>query len=130
MRYSLRTLLIFTMIVGLILARIAYLKQMARVHRNAVAKLVVDLAALERDPPQETQSAVQFLAEGGSTVKVAVVGTVPRITVLENERRNGVVIQHGASAIKWQRAVAHEIMAQRYDRAVYRPWTFVSESEP
>jgi hypothetical protein len=130
MRYRLRTLLILTLIAGLLFARIAYLKQKARAHRKVVANLVANLAVVERDPPEYIQAAVQFLASGGSTVKSAVVRTSPRITVLENGIGNGVVIQHGPSAAEWQRAAVHEVIADRYDRAVYRSWTLVSESAP
>ena len=40
---------------------------------------------------------------------------------------SGVVLANPNTVDDWCTATLHEVMANRYDRAVYRPWTIVSE---
>jgi hypothetical protein len=128
MRYRLRTLMIVMVVCGLVFARVAYLKQMAIYHRQKAAALIPRLAASERYTISEAQDAVAFLAAGASRIKPRVgVNYEGRYVNLESDAGRAHLVLVESNADDWQTVVTHEIMAQRYDHAVMRPWTLVSE---
>ena len=129
MRFRLRTLLIVVTLFGVSFARVAYLKQSAIFHRQKAAVLVPRLAASERLTTVETQGAIEFLASGASRLwPRVVVNHDGRTVILESNGGRGHVVQVEANSADWKVAVAHEIIAQRFERAALRPWNLVQDS--
>jgi len=128
MRYSLRTLLILVTVLGVLFARVAYLKQSAISHRQKAAALVLRLVANERFTAAETQNFVLFLASGASRIKPRVlINHEGRAIILESDVGREHLVQFEANTPDWQAAVAHEIIAQRFERATLRPWNLVQD---
>jgi hypothetical protein len=131
MRYRLRTLLIAIAVISLPLARMAYLKQMANSHRRKVAELVHKLAVSESASEFETQNLVEHLAAADSAIRTRWTDrTRPHVNIFfENGGGpgSGAVGANPDTVADWCAATYHEVMANRYDRAVFRPWTIVAE---
>jgi hypothetical protein len=132
MRYSLRTLLIVVTIIGGPLARIAYLKQMARFHRQSVQALVPILCVSERATPDEIHNSISFMARDASRIKSRIVGHPHVVGIgstevidIESNAGRSHIIQDKATLAEWKQAFAHEIIARRFDRAFFRPWQTV-----
>jgi hypothetical protein len=123
MRYRLRTLLIVLAVASVVFARIAYLKQKRDFHAMEVAKLVEAIRVVEGDDGQIMES-IRQLAETDTEVEK---GTDPS--------RTKVGVYNGLSVrwIKesefetWKKAIRQQAIANRFQRAMYRPWTTVSE---
>jgi hypothetical protein len=130
-RYRLRTLLIVIAVVAIPLARIAYLKQMARINRQAAEQLVNQLSDHTGSSEAEIQISVQKTAQSEDARKAQF--SIPRNATskmhftLPNGHDAELTLD-GTSREMWRRAVVHTIVAERYDRAVYRPWTLVKDS--
>jgi len=99
MRFRLRTLMTVVALLALGLARLAHLKQRRDFHRQEVKKLLPELSGLDGN--------IDYTAE-----TVIVLTTLPELKVAAN----------------WHRARTHEILAQQYDYAIYRPWTVVGDA--
>jgi hypothetical protein len=133
MRFHLRTLLIVVAIIGGPLARLAYLKQMARLHRHSVEALVPILCASDRATPGEIHNYVSHMASGApSRIESRIVGHPYVIGIgsteainLHSDAGRDHLILNQATLPEWKQAFAHEIIARRFDRAFFRPWQTV-----
>ena len=116
-RYKLRTLLIVLTIFSLALARFAYLKRQRDYHRLEVQRLVVQLSAFRNfDQPDTVWLIRSVAAEGPGSRGSWVGGDLPG--------------QYGSAEYEstltnWHLARQHEILANRYARAIYCPWVSV-----
>jgi len=126
MRYRLRTLLIVVMIIGGPLARLAYLKQMVRFHRQAVEALIPTLCLSDRLTPDEAHYQISFMASNASRIKSRIVGHPHVVGIgstkaidLESNAGRGQLIQDKATLAEWKQAFAHEIIANRFERAFF-----------
>jgi hypothetical protein len=135
MQYRLLTLLIVVAIIGGPLSRLAYLKQMARCHRQAVETLVPTLCRSNRLTPDETHQQILFMASNASRIKSRIIGHPHVVGIgstevidLESDAGRGHIIQDKAMLADWKHARAHEIIASRFDRAFFRPWETVDAS--
>jgi hypothetical protein len=128
MRYTLRALLILVTIVSAILARVAYLKQMAHFHRERAIAIATSLSTDSHDSDNIITMA-RILASRGT----ALTQNTPRETkqspgiFLDNGLGWTVIAKNKEMADAWCEAVRHEVIANRFDRASYRPWVIVSE---
>jgi len=127
-RFHLRTLLIVVPIVSLPLARIAYLKRMRDFHRGEVARLAPIIATTEDERLFRVAESITALANGATGreryTKQVKVGKNRLIFAKEQ----GAVFATVEPVPLLNTAVRHQIMANRFDRAMYRPWTSVSDS--
>ncbi len=133
MRYRLRTLLIVVAIIGGPLARLAYLQQMARVHRHSVEALVPILCVSDRATPDEIHHYVSHMASGApSRIKsqmvghpyVIGIGSTEAINLHSDAGRDHLILDQ-STLPEWKQAFAHEIIARRFDRAFFHPWQTV-----
>lgn len=127
MRYRLRTLLILMAIIGLALSRISHLKQKRNSHRQEVAKLVNEISTSERKSKKHIEDSIQKHATGDTTLFFPR-GTPERLPVYVIDNRNmAILAKDAATAELWSAAVFQQVLANRYDRAIFRPWLPVSE---
>jgi hypothetical protein len=130
MRFRLRTLLILMAVAGLLFTRIGYLKRMADFHRREVARIGGSISVAEREDEGQVAASIKELAEGDTEL---VVGTMTdslwmgRVGVYDKDM-TGRLVKDAATAESWREAAVHQVIANRYDRACYRPWMTVSES--
>jgi hypothetical protein len=135
MRFGLRMLLIVVTLIGGPFARIGYLHQRARFHRQLVEKLVPALCASDRATPDEVRMYVSFMATDATRLKsrtlgrpyIIGIGSTEVIEVASDAGR-GHIIQDEATLREWREAFAHEIIARRFDRATLRPWQTVDDN--
>ena len=135
MRYSLRTLLIVVAILGGPLARLGYLKQMARAHRRTIETLIPTLCVSDRGTPDEIRSQISFMASDASRLSSRVIGHPHVVGIgstevidLESDAGRRHVIQNEVTLAEWKQAIANEIVARRFDQAFFRPWQHVHGS--
>src|SRR5262245_48936440 len=124
MRYKLRTLLILLALAGMVLARIAYLKRCRDFHQQEVGRLIAAICEAEGADDKVADS-VGDLAQAGTTV-----GTGSDATGTKVGLHNAQFVRwiKDSSTIElWKNAIHHQVLADRYGAAIYRPWTFVSE---
>lgn len=117
MRYRLRTLLIVVTVFSLVLARVSYLKHQRDYHRREVQKLIAQLSALGNYDQREMEWQVHSAAAAGPSARGSWVGGDLPGQYGSPEYENTLTAWHVASQ--------HEILANRYSRAIYRPWAFV-----
>jgi hypothetical protein len=117
MRYSLRTLLMVVTVFSLVIARVSYLKHQRDYHRREVQKLIAQLSALGNSDRREMEGQVRYAAEACPRARGTFAGgNLPGefgSPVYEN------------TLTAWHIASQHELLANRYSRAIYRPWAFV-----
>jgi hypothetical protein len=124
MRFRVRTLMIVVTVAGFYFGWVAYARKQATSHRQiagAIAHRLAQTTRLFNDT--EAMHRIQSLAAGRS---------VTRITYHEDLRRRGrvAVIENGPNArvvseetaVDWRDAIHHAMLADAYDRAIYRPW--------
>jgi hypothetical protein len=117
MRFRLRTLLIVIAVLAAVLARLAYLKRQRDFHRQEVNRLVTQLAAFHHYDWREIERRVRDIAADGPNVRGSWVGAdLPR----EYGRA-----EYEDWLTNWHLARQHEILANRFSRAIYRPWAMV-----
>src|SRR5947207_10987830 len=111
MRYSLRTLLIVVTIIGGPLSRLAYLKQMARFHHQAVEALIPTLCLSDRLTPDEAHYQISFMASNASQITSRIVGHPHVVGIgwtevidLESDAGRGHIIQDKATLAEWKHA--------------------------
>jgi hypothetical protein len=118
MRYRLRTLLILLTLLAGLFARIGYLKNRAGYHRRQVSSTISRLITHPVNVENGITEEVMNRAIRNATLDKASVWKQIR----------------GAQAVGFKgkdeaKLFFHEIMADRYERAVYRPWRLVPEAE-
>jgi len=117
MRYRLRTLLIVVSLLAAVLARVAYLKRQHDFHRQEVQRLVTQLATFHHYDWYEMERRVSDMAAEGPMAPRSYIGAeLPR--------------EYGSSDFKdmltnWHLARQHQILANRYSRAIYHPCALV-----
>jgi hypothetical protein len=129
MRYRLRTLLIVVTLVSIPLARIACLKRMAAMNRRSAEQYIEAIAGFQQNSHDDVQAAVELAVSHGEVPRLSIPKN--RFVKLEFSARNGgigVINLDEAAMENWGKAIAHTIVADRYERAVYRPWTRVKET--
>jgi hypothetical protein len=70
------------------------------------------------------------LAEGDTELVVGAMEDslwMGRVGVYDKDM-TGRLVKDASTAEIWRQAAVHQVIANRYDRACYRPWTTVSES--
>jgi hypothetical protein len=128
MRYRLRTLLIVIAIFAIVFARVAYLKQSAAAHRRQAGMLVQRLAENERYSPEEVRHHAAFFIQDTNRITHRVlVNHAGRFIHLDSDSGRGQIVQFAANTRDWKQLYAHEIIARRFDHAVFRPWTLVQD---
>ncbi|HEY2414146.1 MAG TPA: hypothetical protein VGI40_18015 [Pirellulaceae bacterium] len=126
MRYRLRTLLILITVAAIVCARIAYLRQRSAMHRQAATQI---LTRINQMSEAQARNALRRLLAGGIPIKtIEVTSMETAVTALENQSGTGQIVEVDRTA-DWQRALHHEALAIRYERAAYRPWLVIDESE-
>jgi hypothetical protein len=125
LRYRLRTLLIVTALAALPLGRIAYLKRQSDLHHAVVADCIAEIVAIENSSHADVERDVRFLASGGAPIKTELVEPA-KVMLLENASGGGLIVRIHATVPLYLRASDHQIIAEKYALAVYRPWTKVS----
>jgi len=127
-RYSLRMLLIVVALLGGPLARLGYLTQTARAHRQTVETLIPTLCVSDRGTPDEIRSQISFMASDASRLSSRVIGHPHVVGIgstevidLESDAGRGHVIQNEVTLAEWKQAIAHEIVARRFDQTFFRP---------
>jgi hypothetical protein len=116
MRYSLRTLLMVVTVFSLMIARVSYLKHQRDYHRREVQRLIAQLSALPKHDRRHVESVVRFAAAGPMARGSFVGGDLPG-EYGSPEYENTLTTWHVDSQ--------HELLANRYSRGMYRPWTYV-----
>lgn len=116
-RYRLRTLLILISVLAVVLARVAYLKRQRDFHRHEVNRLVAQLAAFQKNDSREIEQRVSDAAEEGPSARGSWTGGYLSGQYGSPEYEN--------TLSNWHSARQHEILANRYSRAIYRPWELV-----
>ena len=128
-RYKLRTLLILLAIVAMIFARVGYLNRMAAWHRHKAAEHLPLIAAAEGVTVRDAAQSIKHLTTSSSGVRTIVFEEpFQQMAVLEGMTGNGLVVQNKAALSHWDDAIKHSILAARFERATYRPWTIVIEN--
>src|SRR5262245_12092456 len=110
MRYRLRTLLIVLTILGALFARIGYLKHKAQFHRQKVSNLVSRMLGAKENIARGITSDVIEHA-------VSVERSDPALWKRIREAQKQDTLRNEAFLYM----IYHQIMADRYGRAVYRP---------
>jgi len=120
MRYRLRTLLIVVTLLCVVTARVTLLKRRADFHQRETARLISRIATTEREREQKIENAIHRLAQ---------IGPAARELVISENGASATVsrIEWDNNLNDWQMATSHQIIANRYERAIYRPWVFVSD---
>src|SRR5262245_7417629 len=130
MRYRLRTLLILMTVAGAVFARVAYLKQWRDFHKREVAKLVESIRIAEGEDRQIADSVNDFAMAGRA------IGWGRDITQTKVLISNGKFVRwikdsttaekNTATVEIWEKAIHHQTLVNRYDEAMYRPWTQIN----
>jgi hypothetical protein len=129
-RYKRCTLLIVFALVGLWFARMGYLERLGDVHRREITRVLPRILNAERESPETITASIDKLAEGDTAL---VVGNLEdfrsqsRIGVYDKDM-TGRFVKDKSTAELWREVVAHQVIANRYDRAMFRPWSRVSEA--
>jgi hypothetical protein len=77
----------------------------------------------------EARNALRRLVAGGLPIKTIEVKSVETtVAALENQSGEGTIVEVDRTA-DWQRALQHEALAVKYERAAYRPWQMIHEAE-
>jgi hypothetical protein len=118
MRYRLRTLLIVVTVLAAVLARIAYLKRQRDFHRREVNRVVTQLATFHHYGGREIERRVSEIAakEGPNTRGIAIYADMPW------EYSSS---EYDDMFTNWHLARQHQILANRYNQAIYCPWELV-----
>ena len=124
MQYRLRTLLIAVAVAGAVFARVACLKRWRDFHTGEVAKLVAAIGIADGGDNKIASSVNEF-AKAGTVVENAWDFNRPKIGVFNDEWVRWV--KDSTTQEMWKMAIHHQVIANRYDRAIYRPWAAVSE---
>jgi hypothetical protein len=111
MRFRLCTLLIVLAISGAIFARIGYLTRMAEFHRR-----------------EATAGFSRLAREFGESPERWVPYEVEAVRYWERDPQTWQMIRDNP-AHYYVSAIYHQILADRYERAIYRPWQVVSQTE-
>jgi len=106
MRFRLRTLMIVLAAGGVLFARVGYLKRMAAFHRREASARIARIA----------NNCDLSVAEVAKTVRENVDEKAREWSDVRHSSRDGLGTDLNASAY------FHEAMADRYERACYRPW--------
>jgi len=120
MRYRLRTLLIVVTLFCVVTARVAYLRHHADFHKREAARFISRIATTEREREQKIEHAIHRLAQVGPAARELVISENGASAALGR-------VEWEKNLADWHTATCHQILADRYDRAAYRPWTFVSD---
>jgi hypothetical protein len=111
LRYRLRTLMIVLALCGAIFARIGYIKRMAEFHRR-----------------EATAGFSRLAREFGESPEQIVPMQVQAVRDCEGDPSTWQLIRESPSYY-YVSACYHQILADRYERAIYRPWQIVSQTE-
>jgi hypothetical protein len=117
MRYRLRTLLIVISVLAIVLARVAYLKRHRDFHRQEVQRLVTQLVTFHKYDWREIERRVSDMAAEGPNEHGSEIGA-------ELPWEYG-VSEYEDMLANWKLSRQHQILANRYSRAIYRPWALV-----
>jgi hypothetical protein len=118
MRFRLRTLMIVLALLAGLFARIGYLKSRAAFHRRQVSSTISRLVTRPLEMQSGITQAVMNRAIGDATLDNASVWKQIRVAQAV-----------GFKGKDEAKLFFHEIMADRYERAAYRPWRLVPEAE-
>jgi hypothetical protein len=129
-RFSVRTLLILVALLAITLARLAYLTRMAQLHTDIANGFVGEVCGYRQNPRDCVEYMINCNASKGRAFKwhrpKRDLG--PRPWTFRYSNGVSKVIWFDDELMEpWENAVTHKVIAARYDRAVYRPWTRVSE---
>jgi len=128
MRYRLRTLLIVVTLFCVVTARVGYLRHRADFHNQEAARFISQIAKTENEHRQNIEYATLRLAEFGLASDGQPQYVQRELFVNENGASSRVSESEWESNLRdWHSATYHQILADRYGRAVYRPWTFVND---
>jgi hypothetical protein len=111
-------------------ARVAHLEQLGDVHRREIARGLPRILIAEGESPELIAASIDELAKGDTAL---VVGDLEdfrsqmRVGVYDKDM-TGRFVKDAITAELWREVVAHQVIANRYDRAMYRPWIRVSEA--
>jgi hypothetical protein len=120
MRFRLRTLLIVVSILAAVLARVAYLKRQRDFHRQEVHRLVTQLASTPGSEGERVLARqVHELAAFGPAARGSWIGSGALPPGQDGSS------EYESTMTAWHEAKQHELLANRYSRAIYRPWTLV-----
>ena len=141
LRYSLRTLLIVLTAACVCLAWAAFVRRMELFHRTEEDRIVARIVAAESGYwPKMTKSRdgfvrerIEWLITDGTQKKVAI-----HIWQRENDPGQAPVILNSrgfstsgdGDVEDWRMAVYHQIWADKYRRAMFRPWELSEEKLP
>jgi hypothetical protein len=129
MRYRLRTLLIVVTLASIPLARIAYLKRMAAMNRQSAEQYIEAIAGFQQNSHDDVRASVELAVSHREIPRLLI--SKDRSVKLQFSAHDGgisVINLDGATMENWGKAIAHTIVADRYERAVYQPWTRVEET--
>ena len=118
LRYKLRTLFIVVGLLGLVCARIAYLKRMSDYHRAEGEKLM-DAMALTDEEGRPIRYRIHIYSHGGTGLTAYSDGAEVPVPSYDRDMSY-------PEARQWQAAMSHQTTAHKYERAMYRPWMKVS----
>jgi hypothetical protein len=121
-RFKLRTLLIVLAIAGMVFARIAYLKRLGDFHHREVHRLIQAITKAEGGDNRIANSLNDF-AIAGETIGTVSDSTRTKIGIHNSHFVRWV--KDESSVELWRSAIYHQILANRYQAAMYRPWTVV-----
>jgi hypothetical protein len=131
-RYSLRNLLVVITAVAIVFARVGYLKTLARLHRNKADALIAQIGDFRQNPRDYVATLIDDDASSGKAYKFrrspGSIGSMKMTVSVRKGMPFKVVWLDETCLDAWEAAVIHKILAERYERAVYRPWTLVSEA--
>ena len=129
-RFSVRTLLTLVTLVAITLARVAYLRQMAQLHKEFAERFVGQICEYRQNPRDCVEYMTNCNASKDRAFKWHRAPPEHYPSQSNFHKQNGqikVIWYNYESMDAWEMAVTHKVIAARYDRAVYRPWTRVSE---
>ncbi len=112
-------------IAGILFARMGYLKQQANYHRSEANRLASLLAAKENASPSKIEKDLAFIVSGGEAPIVWHREDPSQISVLNGKKGRGA---RPDTADDLQAACVHLVLADRFERAVFRPWMLVNTS--
>ncbi|HEY2415563.1 MAG TPA: hypothetical protein VGI40_25195 [Pirellulaceae bacterium] len=117
MRYRLRTLLIVIAVLAAVLARVAYLKRQRDFHRQEANRLATQIATFQNYDVRDIREKVRHIGTFGPTARGSTIGA-------DLPGKYGSP-EYEDTLTNWHLAHEHEILANRYSRAIYRPWALV-----
>jgi hypothetical protein len=121
MRFRLRTLMIAMAVLGVLLARIGYLKRMATFHRQLVEGRIAKTADRAAADPRN-------VGADRKLIEITLRDEINRDPASKwNQIRDASMT--GKKRDAFTDLYFHQTMADRYERAIYRPWRLVSETE-